>query len=492
MKRSSKAVVLGAGLGGLAAAARLQAKGYQTTIIERNAELGGRAHTFNRDGRIYDAGPTVVTAPYLFAELFSLFGESMEDHVTLLPVDPWYRYEFPDGDHFDYSTGEALYAEIERVAPGELPNYMRFRKMSAALFSRGYEELGDAAFLRLSDMFRQLPYLLKTRSFLSLYGLTKRFFKSEKLRQVFSTPSLLVGGSPLETPAIYGLIHALEQKWGVWFAKGGTGALVAALEALLVRHGVDIQRNQTVSRVETDNGKVARVVLENGRLVEGDLFVSNLDPSWLYEKMLPSSLPASLQNRLSARRFSFGLFVQFFAVKHNYPDVAHHTILLQENYTDALKQLTRRGELAQTPNIYLHRPVATQHDIHTDPSEELYYALAPVPNLKIAKQKNWDEIGSSFEARVLQTLEQRMLPELSQHLTQSFYTDPIHFKERFCSMHGAGFSISPNLTQSAWFRFRNRSHLANLYLVGAGTHPGAGMPGVINSARVLEHLIPAA
>jgi len=348
VRRPRRAVIIGAGLGGLAAAARLQAKGYETVIIERNSQVGGRAHTFNKDGRVYDAGPTVVTAPYLFEELFQLFGERLADYVEFLPVEPYYRYSFPDGDNFDYSCGDLLHAEIERVAPGELENYFRFLELSKTLFKRGYEQLGDRAFTSPFDMLRELPFIVQTRSFLSLYQLCKRFFKSEKLRQVFSTPSLLVGGSPLETPAIYGLIHALEQKWGVWFARGGTGNLIHEIEALLIRNEVQILKNRSVTEITTKRGRVANVVLSDGEKVVGDLFVSNLDPAWLYSKIL------SNHGTLQPKHFSFGLFVQFFAVKQTYKDVAHHTIILQNDYAGALKRLTKHGILDQKPNLYLH------------------------------------------------------------------------------------------------------------------------------------------
>jgi phytoene desaturase len=432
----------------------------------------------------------VVTAPYLFGELFDLFNESIEDYVNFLPVDPWYRYSFPDGDAFNYAGGDALLAEIERVAPKDLDGYLKFRKYSEELFNRGYGELGDIPFSKVGVMLRQTPYIIKQQAYRSLYGMVSSFIKSEKLRQVFATPSLLVGGSPLETPAIYGLIHALEQKWGVWFAQGGTGALIKALGALLERQGVTIRLDSTVESLGFRDGKVRTIHLEDGETIEADLVVSNMDPAWVYENLMPSKHSGLWKRRLPHMRFSFGLFVLFFATKKAYTDVAHHTIILQSDYKKELKAITRTGEFTSRPNIYLHRPVATQAAIHK-PGEELYYALVPVPNLKIDKQSDWSTRGPWLEEQTLATLEERGMPDLSANLNECFYTDPTDFKSRFKSLHGAGFSISPDLTQSAWLRFHNESNLVNnLYFVGAGTHPGAGMPGVLNSAKILERILP--
>ncbi|HAV13795.1 MAG TPA: phytoene desaturase [Opitutae bacterium] len=483
-----RAVVLGGGLGGLAIAARLRAQGHATTIVERNAVLGGRAHTFEKSGFTYDAGPTVVTAPYLFGELFELFGERIEDHVEFLPVTPWYRYSFPDGDYFNYGSGDALYAEIERVAPGELDHYRQFSAYSAKLFERGYEQLGAAPFHRVGSMLRELPFIVKTRAYRSLYGMVSSYFKSEKLRQVFATPSLLVGGSPLETPAIYGLIHTLEQKWGVWYAKGGTGALVEALVSLLERHGVEFVMNASVDALELNRDRITAVRTDSGERIEGELFASNMDPAWAYDNLLPKTVGKLWRWRNKHARFSFGLFVLFFNTRCTYESVAHHTIVLQSDYEGSLEAITRGGQISDEPNIYLHRPAATQPIAGS--RGESYYALVPVPNLKIDANTDWGQMGAQLEANTIRTLEQRFMPGLSSEIGDSFYTTPIHFRDRFHSSYGAGFSISPDLTQSAWFRYHNLcSSVKNLYFTGAGTHPGAGMPGVLNSAKIVGDLI---
>lgn len=489
MSRSEHAVVLGGGFGGLAVALRLLALGFRVTIIERNDQLGGRAHQIRTaNGFFYDAGPTVITAPYLFDELFSLFGVSARDYFTLLPVDPWYRFSFPDGVEFDYREAARFREQITRLSRSDGDGYDRYRAYAKKIFERGYGDLADAPFLGIWDTLRHAPFMARTGSVRSLYHQVSQFIRDEHIRQALSIPSLLVGGSPLQTPAIYCLIHELEQRWGVWFAQGGTYSLVAALQQLLGEQGADIRLNTSVDEVILKNDKVSAVATSKGEIINTDLVVSNLDPGYLYGSLLPDRITRLWKYRIPAGQWSFGLFVLFFSTDCRYDNLEHHTIILDGEFKAVLRQLTVSGDISETPNLYLHRPTATDPAM-APPGKDSFYVLAPVPNLKDCPV-SWARIEQMFTERILKTLEQRLMPGLSTHLVESFAMTPDTFKSRYCSLFGAGFSFAPLLIQSASFRFPNKvKGLRNLYLTGAGVHPGAGVPGVLNSAKVVENII---
>ncbi len=486
------AVVIGAGLGGMAAALRLRAKGYRVTLFDRAPMLGGRAQVFEKDGFRYDAGPTVITAPFLFEELFALFGRRMEDYVRLVPLAPWYRFHYPDGSTFDYGgTSEETLAEIRRVSPPDADGYLRLLAHSEKLFNAGFTNLADQPFHSPWTMLRQAPKLVRLRSHQTVWQMVCRFIEHDRLRQAFSIQPLLVGGSPFETTSIYGLIHYLERKWGVWFAMGGTGAMVAALGRLLTEAGVEIRLGETVDRVQVEGQRATGVVLAGGATIPADVVVSNADPMHLFSEMLPrEALPASVRLKLRTARLSMGLFLLYFGTRRRYPDVAHHTIWLGARFRELLDDIFKRGRLADDFSLYVHRPTAT------DPSFapagcDSFYALCPVPNL--AAGLDWREEAARLRNRIVSALEATILPGLSETITAEMMLTPQDFAENYLSHRGSGFSIAPHFTQSAWFRFHNRAEgMKGLYLTGAGTHPGAGMPGVLCSAKVIDSLIPAA
>ncbi|MFB0899236.1 MAG: phytoene desaturase family protein [Polaromonas sp.] len=487
-----QALVIGSGFGGMAAALRLRAKGYEVTVVDRCSQLGGRAQVFEREGFRHDAGPTVITAPFLFDELFDLFGEKFSDHVTLVPLKPWYRFHFADGDSFDYGgTLEETLSEIARIEPKDCDGYRQLLLQSKRIYDVGFTELSAVPFHRFKTMLKQIPRLLGLRSYETVWQLVSRYLSNPKLRQAFSIQPLLVGGNPFDTTSIYGLIHYLERAYGVHFAMGGTGSITQALGGLMARQGIDVQLGQTVQSLTVEQGEVKGVVMDDGRILSADLVVSNADPAHLYGSMVkPSEQHVATRLKLGAAEFSMGLFVLYFGTTRTYPEVAHHTIWMGERYRELLADIFNHKTLSEDFSLYLHRPTATDPSF-APPGCDSFYVLCPVPNL-LGKQ-DWTTSGPALRDRIVAALDRTILPGLQTTITAEFFMTPKNFEKDYLSQHGAGFSVSPLFRQSAWFRFHNRAEgLKNLYLVGAGTHPGAGLPGVLCSAKVLDALIPNA
>jgi len=487
-----KAIVIGAGFGGIAAALRLRAKGYAVTLIDRCAALGGRAQVYEREGFRHDAGPTVITAPFLFEELFTLFGERFADHVKLVPLTPWYRFQFADGDTFDYGgTLEATLAEIERIEPRDRAGYLALLEHSRRIYDIGFTQLSAQPFHRLGTMLRQVPHLLGLRNYETVWQMVSRHLVSDKLRRAFSIQPLLVGGNPFDTTSIYGLIHFLERAYGVHFAMGGTGAVTQALGGLMERQGIALRLSTTVERVRIEQGVARGVVLADGTHVDADIVVSDADAAHLYRDLVPRAEQAlATRVKLSQAHYSMGLFVMYFGTTRTYPDVAHHTIWMGERYRELLNDIFHRQKLAEDFSLYVHRPTATDPSF-APPGQDSFYVLCPVPNLQA--DIDWAIEGPRLRDRIVDALERTMLPGLKATITADFYKTPEDFRDEYRSVHGAGFSVAPIFRQSAWFRFHNKSEsVRNLYLVGAGTHPGAGVPGVLCSAKVIDALIPAA
>jgi phytoene desaturase len=486
----NRALVVGGGFGGIASAIRLRAKGYDVQLLDRCPRLGGRAQVFERDGFRFDAGPTVITAPFLFDELFELHGRRREDYVEFRPLDPWYRFQFSDGDVFDYGGEiEDTEAEIARFNAADVEGYRRLVAHSEKIFDVGFTELSDRPFHKVATMLAQIPALLKLKCYRTVWQMVCAYLKDPKLRQAFSVQPLLVGGNPFDTTSIYGLIHFLERRWGIHFAMGGTGALVEAYRKLMEELGITITLNTTVDKILVENRQARGVRLESGAEIEADVVVANVDPKYLYGHMLESSQQTwAAQQKTRHHALSMGLFVLFFGTDREYPDIAHHTIWLGQRYRELLDEIFSAKSLPDDFSLYLHRPSAT--DASFAPAGcESFYVLAPVPNLNAGI--DWDTQGPLLRQRIIESLSEHMLPDLEQHLVTDFYMTPEDFESDYLSVGGAGFSVAPLFTQSAWFRFHNKAEgPENLYLVGAGTHPGAGLPGVVSSAKVLDHLIP--
>jgi len=483
-------VVIGAGFGGLAAAIRLRAQGHDVTLVERRDKPGGRAYVFEQDGFVFDAGPTIITAPWLIHELFELAGRRTDDYVSLVPLDPFYNVRFEDWSVFRYTgrRGDVV-DEVGRFNPDDVPGYLRFARHADEIFRAGMA-LIDQPFTRLGDMARVVPDLVRLRADRSVAALVERHLRDERLRQVFSFHPLLVGGNPFRSTAIYALIHTLEQRWGVWFAIGGTGALVRALARLFEELGGTLLLDAGAEEIAVDprTGLATGVRLAGGVWLPADAVVSNADVAYTYLKLVP---PAARRRwtdrRVRRQRYSMSLFVLYFGTDRRYEDVAHHEILMGPRYRGLLDDIFTRKRLARDFSLYLHRPTATDPSL-APPGCDAWYVLSPVPHL--GGGTDWATAAKPYRDAIVRYLEERYLPGLSRHIVTERAVDPRYFRDELNSHLGSAFSVEPILTQSAWFRPHNRSEdVPNLYFAGAGTHPGAGIPGVLSSGKIVAEMI---
>jgi phytoene desaturase len=486
------AIVIGSGFGGLAAAVRLGARGYRVTVLEKLEQPGGRACVHRQDGFTFDAGPTVITAPFLFEELWSLCGRRMADDIDLRPVAPYYRVRFDDGTVFDYSgDAQAMRAEVARLAPNDVQGYEDFLRASEAIYKVGFEQLGHVPFDSWADMARVLPALLRLEGYRTVYSLASKHVKDERLRIVLTFQSLLVGGNPFATTSVYCLIAFLERRWGVHFAMGGTGSLVQGLVGLIEGQGGQVRCDTGVDEILVERGTAVGVRLAGGQALAADIVVSNADSATTYRRLLaPRHRRRWTDRRIERSRSSMSLFVWYFGTSRQYADVAHHTILLGPRYRELLADIFDRKLLAGDFSLYLHRPTATDPSL-APPGCDAFYVLSPVPHLQSGT--DWRGTAEPYRAALQQRLQETLLPGLGESIVTSRLLTPQDFQDRLSSFRGAAFGMEPVLTQSAWFRPHNRSEdVRNLFLVGAGTHPGAGLPGVLSSARVLDTVAPDA
>lgn len=486
----NRAVVIGAGFGGLAAAIRLRARGYRVTVLEALDQPGGRARVFSQDGFTFDAGPTVITAPYLFEELFTLVGRDARDYFELVPVDPFYRILFNDGGSFDFVGDEdRLLSQIGAISPRDVDGYRRLAAKARAIFDVGYMKLADQPFDRLSTMLRVVPSMVRLESYRSVHSLVARYIRDENLRQVFTFEPLLVGGNPFRTTSIYLLIHWLERQWGVYYARGGTGAIVRAMVKLLAELDVDVRCNTPVARIVVRGGQARGVVTESGEHLHADVVVANADPTHVYSRLVePQHRARHDDASLRHVRQSMSLFVGYFGTRRTYDSLAHHTIVLGPRYKGLLDDVFERRVLARDFSLYLHAPART--DAAMAPrGHEAFYVLSPVPNNRSGV--DWSARATDYFASIMSELERRVIPGAASATVTSRLMTPDDFEHTLRSPDGAAFGPEPLLTQSAYFRFHNRSpDVDGLYFVGAGTHPGAGVPGVLNSAKVLDRVVP--
>ncbi len=488
------AIVIGAGFGGLALAIRLQSAGVATTVVEARDKPGGRAYHWRRQGFVFDAGPTVVTDPPCLEELWELSGNRLADDVELVPVKPFYRLDWPDGTRYDYSNDEAeLRAEIMKIAPDDLAGYEKFQQYSIGVERDGYQKLGSVAFLDFASMVKAAPALMKHQAWRSVYSIASKYVKSEKLRQALSFQTLLVGGNPMNTSAIYALIHTIEKRGGVWFAKGGTSQLVAGMVALFERLGGTLRLSAPVARITTAGNRATGVELADGEVLAADTVATNGDLMHTYAKLLKDH-PRGQQaaKSLGRKRWSPSLFVLHFGLKGHYPDVAHHSILFGPRFKGLLDDIYKNGVVPDDFSLYLHHPTITDPAMAPE-GYSTFYVLAPVAHMGKAKV-DWDgPFGQQFADSIFEELEARMIPGLRANLATSFYYTPADFGRDLGAHLGSAFSLEPVLWQSAYFRAHNRDdEIQNLYFVGAGTHPGAGIPGVVGSAKATAKLMLAA
>ena len=487
---TKSAAVIGAGFGGLALAIRLQSAGIQTVLLEKRERPGGRAYVYEQDGFTFDAGPTVITAPNAIDELFALSGRATGDYIELLPVEPFYRLVWPDGVTLEYNAdADATASAIARINPADADGYRKFLKFSEAVFREGYLKLGTVPFQDVWSMVRVAPQLIRLRSHRSVYSVVSDYMKDPHLRQAFSFQSLLIGGNPFQVSSIYALIHALERQWGVRFPRGGTGALVRALVRLFQDLGGEVRLSCPVQEIRVRNGRATEVATDDGRSVVVDAVASNADVVHTYARLLAGTdRGEAMARRLTHKRFSNSLFVVYFGLKRQYPEIAHHTVLFGPRYRELLADIFDRGILPDDFSLYLHNPAVTDSSL-APPGQAGFYVLSPVPNLGKAPI-DWSVMGPKYRDRILDALEKHTLPGLRANLVTSRIFTPADFSSELNAHLGSAFSLEPLLTQSAFFRVHNRDdRIHNLYFVGAGTHPGAGIPGVIGSAKATAGLM---
>ena len=488
-----KVIIIGSGFGGLGAAARLASRGYEVEIFEKRDKPGGRAYVYEIDGFKFDAGPTVITAPFMFDEIFEQAGRKRADYVKFVQLDPFYRIFNHEGRSFDYNDDPAfIHEQIRQWNPADVAGYDRFMATTQAIFEKGFVELADKPFLNVGDMLRVAPDLIKLKSHLSVYKYASQFVENDFLRRVFSFHPLLIGGNPFDASSIYAMIHYLEREWGIHFAMGGTGALVDALARLIEELGGKFHYNTEVEEILVDGRRATGIRLRDGSLHQANHVISNADVAWTYLNMIPSKA-RGLRNSdfryKNLTKYSMSLFVIYFGTKRRYNDtnLAHHNIILSERYQGLLDDIFNRKVLAEDFSLYLHMPTISDPSLAPE-GGETFYVLSPVPHL--GADIDWTRAAKPYRDAIMQFLEDNYLPDLQANIVAEHYIDPLHFQGTLNSHLGAAFSVQPTLTQSAWFRPHNRSEdFENLYFVGAGTHPGAGLPGVLSSSKIVEQLI---
>ena len=484
-----KSIVIGSGFGGISSALRLKAKKHDVTLIEKHQDLGGRARVFKKNGFTFDGGPTVITAPYLINELFELFNKKVENYIKLTPLNIWYQFIFEDGMKFDYSGNEdQMKQQIEKINKDDVKGYEKLVKFTKKIFDKGFTELADIPFDNPKIMLKQLPALLKLKSYRSVYSLVSSYIKNEKLRRMLSMHPLLVGGNPFTTTSIYGLILYLEKKWGIHYSMGGTGQIIKGLEMLMEEEKIEIIKGHEVTNIISSNNKIQGVKLDNQKEINADNVICNADPPSVYEKLLDKKKFNSFFKWKKKRmQYSMGLFVYYFGTKKTYDNVEHHTIKFGDKYKEHLEDIFNKKKLNNDISYYLHRPSATDKSMAPE-GHDCFYVLVPVPNNQ--SKINWSIEGDKIKNLVIDKMEKTLLPNLKENIVEDFYLTPDYFEKELNTKYGSGFSIQPKFSQSAYFRFHNKSEVCDgLYFVGAGTHPGAGVPGVLSSAKVLDKIL---
>ncbi len=482
-------IVIGSGFGGMAAALRLKAKGHNVTLIEKHEDLGGRARVFKKNGFTFDGGPTVITAPYLIDELFQLFNKNSKDYLEIKSLKTWYQFVFEDGFKFDYSGDEEeMVNQIKKINEKDVNGYKNLVNFTKKIFDKGFTELSDVPFDKPSFMLKQIPSLFNLKSYKSVYGLVSSYIENEKLRRLLSMHPLLVGGNPFTTTSIYGLILYLEKKWGIHYSMGGTGQIINGMEKLMNEENIKILKGYEVNKILSNKNKITGVELNNGDKIETDNVICNADPPAVYSKLANTNSSNSIFNwKMKRMEYSMGLFVYYFGTKKVYDDVEHHTIKFGDKYKEHLDDIFNNKKLNDDISYYLHRPTATDKSMAPD-NHDCFYVLVPVPNNQSGI--DWSIEGDKMKNLVIKKMEESLLPNLSENIVEDFYLTPDYFEKELNTKYGSGFSIQPKFTQSAYFRFHNKSEIFDgLYFVGAGTHPGAGVPGVLSSAKVLDKIL---
>ncbi|MEO0342622.1 MAG: phytoene desaturase [Pseudomonadota bacterium] len=491
------AVVIGAGFGGLAAAMRLGAKGYRVTVMDRLDIVGGRASSITQGGHRFDLGPTIITVPQVFEELWQDCGRDFHKDVLLHKMDPFYEIRFEDGSKFSASDDLAkLRRQVAQIAPGDLAGFDRFMKDAEARYAFGFEKLGKRPLDKLWDLAVNLPTFGMLRADRSVYGHVSRLMKDERLRFATSFHPLFIGGDPFNVTSMYILVSHLEAAFGVHYAMGGSGAIAKAMADVVLGQGGEIRLNETVDSIMVENGHATGVEMNDGRKVSCDIVVSNADAGFTYDHLLRRTKNRHwTPKRVKRQRLSMGLCVWYFGTKNTrdkWHDVGHHTVLVGPDYQREVRDIFFGKDLAEEMSLYVHRPSVTDRSAAPE-GGDTFYALACVPHLKSEVDFDWSTQLQSYREKLLDRLEQKLMPGLREHITEETFLTPNDFETRYLSPKGAAFSFEPRILQSGWFRPHNKSKDVNgLYLVGAGTHPGAGVPSVVISASIAADQIPDA
>lgn len=492
---ASHAIVVGAGLGGLAAAMRLGARGYRVTVIDKLDVPGGRGSCIRQDGHRFDLGPTIVTVPQVYENLWAACGRDFHEDVTLKALDPFYEIRWPDGTKFvAQQDTEKLREEVRKISPSDVAGFDKFLKDSEKRYWFGFEDLGRRPMNKLWDLIKVLPTFGMLRADRSVYAHAAKRFTDEKLRMAFSFHPLFIGGDPLHVTSMYILVSYLEKEFGVHYAMGGVAAVAEAMAKVVVDQGGTLLMNAEVDEIRHANGRATGVRLMSGLELDADLIVSNADAGHTYDRLLKNAPKKRWTGkRLKRTRYSMSLFVWYFGTKGTkgkWADVGHHTILNAPRYKGLLKDIFIKGKLADDMSLYVHRPSVTDPSVAPE-GDDSFYVLSPVPHLGHDNGVDWAKEEPIYKEKMLKVLEEQMMPGLRDHISTEVVFTPETFRDRYLSPFGAGFSIEPRILQSAWFRPHNVSEeMDGLYLAGAGTHPGAGVPGVVSTAEVLDKLVP--
>lgn len=491
----SEVIILGAGFGGLAVAIRLLAAGYRVTIVEALDRPGGRAGVLHLGPYRFDTGPTLITLPSLLDELCQLAGTRLEDELELIPLRPYYRILFADGSHFDYWGDSALdESQIAQFDPHAVGAYRQFLEFLKPIYERAFGDLARQPFDRAFQFIRILPQLIRLRAHESVYRFVSRHFCEPHLRMVFSFHPLFIGGNPLQASAIYSIVPYIERLEGVFFARGGMWTVVTLLESLVQRLGGTVLYGAPVTRLFTDHNNVVRgVVLENGQTITGTAVIANSDIAITVTELLPKTVPIPfyLRRIITRGRYSMSCYILYTGITKQYSALSHHTIIMPINYIQQLRELFGSSHILSELSFYLHAPARTDPTC-APPGHESLYTLVPVPHLGRAHQDWHTEKRQLFRDRVLTTLEHlHGLRGLRAAISAWQEWTPLEFEQVYRSRYGSAFSFEPTLFQSAYFRPHNRSGIPGLYFVGAGTHPGAGLPGTLLSAAVTARVFMA-
>ncbi|MEO1551585.1 MAG: phytoene desaturase [Pseudomonadota bacterium] len=492
-----RALIIGAGLGGLASAMRLGAKGYRVEVYDRLDMPGGRGSSITQAGHRFDLGPTIVTVPNLFRDLWAACGRDFDAEVDLRPLDPFYEIRWPDGTRFAVTEDqEEMRRQIRAISPEDLKGYEPFLRACEKRYWFGYEDLGRRSLHKLWDLIKVLPTFAWLRADRSVYAEASQYFKDERLRMAYSFHPLFIGGDPFKVTSMYTLVSHLEKAFGVHYAMGGVAAIAKAMAHVIRDQGGTLTFGVDVDEILVEDGRATGLRLEDGREVRGDIVVSGADAGHTYSHLMRNGpVRRWTDARLRRTKWSMGLFVWYFGTKgtaDKWADVGHHTILNGPRYRGLVRDIFKTGKLSEDMSLYVHRPSVT--DPTAAPAgDDTFYVLSPVPHLGHDNGVDWELEREAYRQKVLAVLEDQLLPGVTAHLGEELIFTPEEFKSRYRSPMGTGFSIEPRILQSAWFRPHNISEeVKGLYLTGAGTHPGAGLPGVVASAEVMAGLIPDA